>query len=160
MKHLITAFALTATVSTAQMLPFGNVGDYRIATVEGQQVCVMTLETLSAANKPMVYSFYATPFGQRWHVVGFADPSDLPSATVGVTVTVDGATTLQRNTQTSDGDFMLPFETLAEIEGHENAIADGETLEIAMAEASDQVTLQLATHRIALKRMQDCLDAL
>lgn len=153
-------FSLTATTTLAQLVPYANADDYKIARVDGQQVCVMTIETDSVAAKPMIYSFYATPFGQRWHVIGYAAADDLGAETVDVTVSVDDQVTLARSTQAQDGDFMLPFENLSEIEGHEDALAEGDNLTIAIAETQDSLTLGLDIHRFALRRMQDCLDAI
>jgi len=74
-----------------------------------------------------------------------------------VVVTIDGEMTLDRVTEARDGDFMLPFQALAEIETHEARTRDGSVMRIAVG--GDHLDVPLADYRAALAALIACLDS-
>ena len=152
---LCSAFAAPAS---AQIVPFAEMAGYRVAHVEGSNICFAATTLRSEAEESMIYSYYQSAAGQRWHVAGYETAGVLTEATVKVGVLVDGVETLSRETETRDGDFMLPFETLAEIEGFEALISEGETMEIRVGDA-DRLLVPLADYRAALIAIAQCLTS-
>ena len=75
---------------------------------------------------------------------------------VSLNVSIDGTETLVRETETRDGDFMLPFEALEEIRGHEDLAKTGEAMVIAF-NGVDSLSVPLEDFREALASVQDCL---
>ena len=134
-----------------------EVAGYTVASSQELGFCFATTRALSEARETMVYSFYKTNDGRRWHVAGYGLEDRLSDPFVEVRVTIDDSETLgARETQTSDGDFMLPFQTLDEITAHEAAVASGETLTIFIGDR-DSLSLPLADYRAALDAIDTCL---
>ncbi|MEO9824820.1 MAG: hypothetical protein ABJF50_10440 [Paracoccaceae bacterium] len=159
--HLITAaaLALVTAPATAQIVPVAQVGPYRIMQVEDNNVCFAAIELLSAGQKPMIYSYYQTSQGQRWSVAGFASEMEIEDGNRIITVSIDGTETLSRETETRGGDFLLPFEALAEIEAHEALVETGLTMTIAVGDF-DSVDVGLNDLRLALDATDKCLAEL
>ena len=151
--------ALTAAPVAAQIVPVAEVGPYRIMQVEDNDVCFAAIELLSAGQKPMIYSHYATTQGQRWSVAGFASEMEIEDGMRTITVTIDGTETISRETETRGGDFLLPFEALDEIEAHEAMVETGLTMTIAVGDY-DSVDVGLNDLRLALAATADCLAGL
>ena len=145
-----------AASATAQIVPVAEAGPYQIMKEESQEVCFAATELSSNAGKLMVYSYYATTQGQRWNVVGYASEAELDDGTITISVAVDGTETVSRETQTSGGDFLLPFEVLSEIEAHEALVETGEVMSITVGDF-DGVDVPLDDHRVALEAMTNCL---
>ena len=157
---ILATFALThGAPAHAQIVQVGKAAGYQIASVPEQGVCFAALETVSEAGKPMVYSYYQTGAGQRWHVAGYTYASDLPDGDVTVTVQIDDTTTLSRATETRDGDFMLPFAALDEIEAHENLVPEGEAMTLTVND-DDRLVIPLNNYRVAYDAIQSCLTSL
>ena len=163
MKHTALIFATLVLTNAgpahAQVVPVGEAAGYQIASVPSQGVCFAALQTVSEAGKPMVYSYYQTGVGQRWHVAGYIFASELPDGDVTVTVQIDETTTLSRATETRDGDFMLPFAALDEIEAHENLVPEGEAMTLTVND-DDRLVIPLDDYRAAYVAIQSCLTSL
>ena len=144
----------------AQIVPFGDIAGYKIARVQSQGICFAALETRSLGDQAMVYTYYQTATGRRWHVAGFGSSQELPNGEVAVEVAIDGEVTLARPTEARDGDFMLPFEALAEITAHEALIETGDQMTISINHGADNLVIALVDHRAALGAIQACLGAL
>ena len=157
---LASTAALVANAANAQIVPYTEVAGYKIARVEGNNVCFGVAELTSIGDHPMIYSYYQTDDSRRWHVAGYASDAHLEGTTVAVRVTIDDAVTIERETQTREGDFMLPFEALAEIEGHEALVATGETMVIDVNGGEDQLVVPLSDFRAALAAINNCLITL
>jgi hypothetical protein len=153
------ALALTAAPAAAQIVPVAEVGPYRIMQVDDSAVCFAAVELLSANQKPMIYSYYQTTQGQRWNVAGFASEMEIKDGMRTITVTIDGTETISRETETRGGDFLLPFEALAEIEAHEVLVETGLTMTISIGDY-DSVDIGLNDLRLALDATADCLAGL
>ncbi len=152
--------ASLASPAAAQIIPFADIAGYKIARVQSQGICFAALETRSLGSQAMVYTYYQRATGQRWHVAGFGSSEELPNGEVAVEVSIDGEVTLSRSTEARDGDFMLPFEALAEITAHEALIETGDQMTISVNKGSDKLAIGLADHRAALGAIQACLSAL
>lgn len=153
---LFASIVGSACPAMAQIVPVTDAGPYQIMKEESQEVCFAATELSSNAGKLMVYSYYATTQGQRWNVVGYASEAELDDGTIMITVAVDGTETVSRETQTSGGDFLLPFEVLSEIEAHEALVEAGEVMAITIGDV-DAVDVPLDDHRVALEAMANCL---
>lgn len=153
---LSLALMVGAAPLDAQIVPVTEVGEYQIMKEENQQVCFAATELLSAQKKPMIYTYYASTQGQRWNVAGYASPIELEAGMITITVSVDGTETISRETVTRDGDFLLPFEALEELEAHEAQIKTGQVMLIAIGDV-DTVEVPLDAHRVALEAIADCL---
>lgn len=156
---LTTALAATATSSAAQIVPVEQAGPYRIMRVESRKVCFAAVELMSEANKPMIYSYYATSLGQRWNVAGYASETEIENDVIGIAVAIDDTETVSRETETQGGDFLLPFEALAEIEAHEALLKTGDVMSISIG-GDDTLLVPLDDHRLALEAMSQCLATL
>ena len=99
-----------------------------------------------------------TRAGQRWHVAGYGSNERLADGEAEVEVTIDGQVTLTRVTEARDGDFMLPFAALEEIEGHEARVRVGNIMRIAIN--GDHLDVPLENYRAALAALTTCLNAL
>lgn len=148
----------TAGAAAAQMVPYADIAGFKIARVEEPRICLAALEKPSEAGRKMIYTYYQTAAGQRWHVAGYDDPAHLTASEVALTVTVDTAFTLERRTEAREGDFMFPFASLEELLAFEASIPDGETLIISTGE--DQLNIDLGDMRAALGAITACLGAL
>ena len=157
LAQITIALALSATTANAQIVPHSEVGEYNIAHVISGALCYAVLQQKSVGGEPMIYTYYETKIGQRWHVLGYADPQKITDASVNITIDIDDTETLKRETPTSDGDFMFPFANLDEIQAHEALIETGAVKSIAIAETGDTFEIQLEQHRAALSGLQDCL---
>ena len=144
----------------AQIVPFADVAGYKIARIQSQRICFAAIELDSAGGHPMVFTYYKNATGQRWNVAGYVSADVLEEASTNVEVSVDGDVTLARETEVRDGDFMLPFEALSEIQAHEAKIKTGEAMKISINQGSDQLLIALKDHRAALGAIQACLGAL
>lgn len=160
MHAFVAAALIMATPSNAQIVPYAEIAGYQIARIESQNVCFAATEISSDAGHLMVYSYYQSKTGQRWHVAGYALENQLSGNRVAMRVTIDGTVTLERETETREGDFMLPFETLPEIEGHEALVKTGETLNITLNGDADALSLPLSDYRAALGAIATCLNSL
>ena len=160
-SRLLAAAALVlAAPASAQIVLFADIAGYKIARIESQNVCFAATELGSEAGHRMVYSYYQTKTGQRWHVAGYALENQLQGDRVAVRVSIGDTVTLERETEARDGDFMLPFEALPEIEAHEALIRTGDTMVIAIDGDSDALSLPLGDYRAALGAIAACLNAL
>lgn len=155
----LSAVLLAAGPARAQIVPFADVAGYKVAKLPTQHLCFAAVELRSAADHPMIYSYFQTLAGQRWHVASYGSSAELSDGAVEVEVSIDGQVTLARTTEARDGDFMLPFEAVAEIEGHEALIPTGETMRISV-NGEDHLLVDLQDHRAALGAIQACLNAL
>lgn len=153
----VALFLLWAAPAAAQIVPFTDVAGYNVARVTGQNLCVAATDLRSQSGRGMVYSYYQTMAGQRWHVAGYASNEQLTDGEAAVVVSIDGEVTLDRVTEARDGDFMLPFATLAEIEGHEARVRDGSVMRIAIN--GDHLDVPLAEYRAALAALTACLNS-
>ncbi len=157
LTQITFALICAGSIASAQIVPFEETGEYRIAKVVSGNLCYAALKSQSVAGKPMVYTYYETKIGQRWHVLGYGKDAELEMPMVNITIDIDGETTLARETQTSDSDFMFPFENLEELQAYE-ALRDTGTLQtVTIAENGDKFELQLEPYRAALATLQDCL---
>ncbi|MEO1563801.1 MAG: hypothetical protein AAFR98_10235 [Pseudomonadota bacterium] len=150
---------LSATISSAQVVPFDDTDTYEVAKIANKGVCFAATKVLSENKRPMVYTYYHTVNDQRWHVLGYEINDTISTPTVTLAVDVDGETTLLRETITQNSDFMLPFENLDEISHHEALSATGAGMNVSIVETDDRVTIDLVTYRTALELMQDCLTS-
>ena len=140
----------------AQVTPFAEVAGYNVAQVENSPVCFAAVQLPSDKGDEMLYTYYQAQAGQRWHVIGYVADIALGNQSVSLNVSIDGTETLVRETETRDGDFMLPFEALEEIRGHEDLAKTGEAMVIAF-NGVDSLSVPLADFREALALVQDCL---
>lgn len=145
------------TPATAQVSPYAEVAGYNIARVESSAVCFAAVQLPSENGDDMLYTYYQAQAGQRWHVAGYVEDGVLTMPAVSVSVSIDGVETLLRDTETRDGDFMLPFEALAEIQGHEKLVETGDAMVIALGD-TDSLTVPLGDYRAALGAVQTCLN--
>ncbi|MGI9389438.1 MAG: hypothetical protein ACR2O1_05205 [Boseongicola sp.] len=157
---LLAAAITLGLPAAAQIVPFGDIAGYKIARIQSKGICFAALEIRSTGDQAMVYTYYQTVTGQRWHVAGFGSSEELRNGEVALEVAIDGQVTLARSTEARDGDFMLPFEALNEITEHEALVETGDQLTISINEGSDQLEIGLADHRAALGAIQACLSAL
>ncbi len=153
-------FALAASPALAQIVSYAETAGYKIARIDSQGVCFAAAELRSDAGAAMIYSYYATTAGQRWHVLSYPSSEQLPDGMVSVVVEVDGETTLSRETEARGGDFMLPFEALAEITGHEEKVTGGDEMAVSVGDGADTLRVPLSDYRAALEVIQACLAAL
>ena len=158
-RSLALLFALLAPAAPlgAQIIPVTETSDYQIMKEDSQQVCFAATELLSAQKKPMIFTHYASTQGQRWSVAGYASAMELASGMINISVAVDGTETISRETVTRDGDFLLPFETLEELEAHEALISAGTAMSITIGDV-DTVDVALDAFRVALEAMANCLQ--
>ncbi|NNE81885.1 MAG: hypothetical protein HKN18_16575 [Silicimonas sp.] len=154
------AVVLLANPTSAQIVPYKDIAGYKVARVESQNVCFAAAEFGSDEGHQMLYSYYQTSSGQRWHVAGYASEARLAGDEVAVRVTIDGTVTLERATETRQGDFMLPFEALPEIQAHEALVQTGETMEISVNDGDDTLRVPLSDYRAALGAIAACLNSL
>ena len=155
----VALLACLATPAAAQVTPYAEIDGYSVASVDGQGTCLAATELTSDAGQIMVYTYYQTNRGQRWHVAGFVSNAQLPDGEVAIRAEIDGTETVARMTAAQNGDFMLPFETLPEIEGHEALVKTGEVLTIHAGD-TDTLRIPLNDYRAALGAIQACLKAL
>ncbi|MDA8586372.1 hypothetical protein N9L47_08900 [Rhodobacteraceae bacterium] len=137
-------------------MPYSEIAGYSIAQVENSGVCFAAAKLTSDNGDDMLYTYYQAQAGQRWHVAGYVEAGVLQASNVGVDVSIDGTQTLMRETETRDGDFMLPFEALAEIRDHEKLVKTGETMVIGIG-GSDRLRVPLGDYRAALGGVLACL---
>lgn len=156
----LAAACLIGSPAHAQIVPFAEIAGYTVARVQSQGICFAAVELNSIGGHPMVYTYYQTAAGQRWNVAGYKSGDILPDERAEIEVSVDDEVTLARDTEVRNGDFMLPFEALEEIQAHEAKIRSGQTMNISINEGSDQLVIGLADHRAALGAIQTCLSAL
>ena len=150
---------LFAAPASAQFTTKDEVAGYEVAHVEETNVCFIAKQFASEAGRPMIYSFYRTNQGQRWHVAGYELVKVLEGPQVSLRVSIDGTETLARVTETRDGDFMLPFERLEEIEAHEALVESGAHMEIQVGNI-DTLIVPLGDFRQALSALDACLAAI
>lgn len=143
------------TPAFAQVTPFAEVSGYNIAQVEDSAVCFAAIQLPSENGDEMLYTYYQAQAGQRWHVAGYVE-SVFSVESVVVNLSVDGVETLSRETETRDGDFMFPFETLDEIQTHETLVKSGDTMVIKVGD-TDSLAVPLWDYRAALAAVQSCL---
>lgn len=143
----------------AQVIPFEETDTYDIAKVASRGFCFAATQLKSQNSHAVVYTYYQTVAGQRWHVVSYADASILGDGAQSLRVSIDGDLTLERATEARDGDFMLPFETLDEITAHEKRSAMGASKVIALTDVADTITLDLEAFRAIIPIMRECLVA-
>lgn len=144
----------------AQVVPQGEVAGFKIAKLVENRMCTAAWEGKSRKGHPVLYTYYGTAIGQRWHVAGFATPENLGLDAVTVGLGFDGTEQFARETEVRDGDFMFPFATLEEVETFEAAIPDAETLNVDLAEAGDGIDIPVADFRAALGAIRVCLTSL
>lgn len=160
MVTALLACVLAAAPAAAQVIPHEEIAGYTVASSNELNFCFATTKATSAAGETMVYSFYKTNDGRRWHVAGYENRARLSDPTVTIGVAIDNVETLAaRETPTQDGDFMLPFAALDEITGHEAAVETGETLTISI-DQDDSLSLPLIDYRFAVQSIDDCLAKL
>lgn len=157
---LLTASCFFGFPVHAQIIPFGDIAGYKVARVQSQGVCFAAIELNSATGHPMVYTYYQRATGQRWNVAGYKSGDILTDASAEIEVSVDDDVTLAREAEVRNGDFMLPFEALVEIEAHEARIHTGEQMTISINDGFDHLVIGLEEHRAALGAIQACLNAL
>lgn len=152
--------ALLAVPATAQQIePFSDASGYSVARVMGQPVCFASLRSESASGQEFIYSYFQTNVGQRWHTIGYVEPTSLLTGTATLRVSVDAELALDRATETRDGDFMLPFQALEEITALEAMVPEGVYMTIEVAENNDTIAIELARYRDALVAIDACLGA-
>lgn len=154
---LVAAIAALTAPAFAQVSPFAEVAGYDIAAIPENGVCFAVVQLQSEAGETMIYSYYQTVAGQRWHVASYANVDLSEDGTVAIRVSIDGAETLARDTETRDGDFMLPFEALPEIQAHETLTETGTAMVIEIGK-TDSLTVPLGDFRSALGSTQSCLE--
>jgi len=157
---LLAATSVFGLPAYAQIVPFADIAGYTVARVQSQGICFAAVELNSVGGHSMVYTYYQTATGQRWNVAGYKSDDILTDAVTEIEVSIDDDVTLLRDTETRNGDFMLPFESLEEIQAHEAKIRTGETMHISINDGSDQLAVGLVDHRAALGAIQACLSAL
>ena len=160
----ILAWVITApTIAVAQITPFAESNSYEIAKVASKGFCFAAAQMRSESDNPMLYTFYKTVAGQRWHVLGFEKTGIINDGELGLKVGIDGVETLKNSTETRDGDFMLPFRTVDEIRSHEKLLDEGRLMRVDISspigEPIDTVTVQLENYRAALAIMNDCVQS-
>ena len=147
------------TTQTGYLL-IADISGYTVARVQSQGICFAAIEQDSATGHPMVYTYYQTATGQRWNVAGYKSGEVLTDLSAAIEVSIDGDVTLDREAEVRNGDFMLPFEALPEIQVHEAKILSGDEMIISINKGSDQLVIGLDEHRAALGAIQACLSAL
>ena len=157
---LAMAFCLGAAPVAAQIMPVAEVAGYKVARIGSQNVCFAAAELKSEAGSGVLYGYYTNKTGQRWHVLTYEAAADLPDGPLPVVVTIDGEETLARDTVAQGGDFMLPFEVLAEIEGHEARVATGAEMVVSIQGGEDALRVDLDDYRAALDAIETCLTAM
>ena len=155
---LVAAITALTGPAFAQVAPFDEVAGYDIAAIPDNGVCFGVVQLQSEAGATMIYSYYQTVAGQRWHVASYANVDLSDSETVAIRVAIDGTETLVRDAETRDGDFMLPFQALDEIQAHEQLTLTGTSMVIGIGDA-DSLTVPLEDFRAALSVIQSCIEA-
>jgi len=155
-----TVLALMATPAVAQIMPVADVAGYQVARIGSQNVCFAAAELKSDGGSGVIYGYYTNNTGQRWHTFSYSTDAKLPNGALPVLVTVDGETTLERDTVAQNGDFMLPFEVRAEIENHEARVAEGDEMVVSILGGEDTLSIDLEDYRAALGAIETCLAAM
>ena len=158
--RLFFAAALVATPAVAQIMPVADVAGYQVARIGSQNVCFAVTELESEGGAGVIYGYYTNKTGQRWHTLSFSTEGDVLNGPLPVTVTIDGDVTLERDTVAQNGDFMLPFEVRAEIEGHEAMVAEGDEMVVSIRGGEDALRVDLDDYRAALGAIDTCLSAI
>jgi hypothetical protein len=155
-----TLFALVFVASfghstSAQVVPIETVDGYKIARIVSADICFAVTDLRSAQNYDMVFSYYHAKSGQRWQVGGYLSSLDHPEATDTLIITIDGDLKLTRDIELSDGDFMVPFESLQELQAFERNIETASTLEFGLNKDSFEIDLE--KYRVAIQATLDCV---
>ncbi len=142
--------------STAQVVPIESVAGYEIARIVSADVCFAVGDFKSEQGKDMVISYYRAKTGQRWQVAGYLSALDHPAASDTLSIVIDEASTLTRNVEIRDGDFIVPFETLEELEAFERGVESGTTLTLDLEQDSFKIDLEI--YRSAIDATIACVD--
>ena len=142
--------------SSAQVVPMEDVAGYKIARIVSADVCFAVADLQSAQNHDIVFSYYRAKSGQRWQVGGYLSAQDHPATSDTVTISIDGDLKLTRNVQFKDGDFIVPFESLVELENYERDIEIGAILTFGLEK--DSFDIELVKFRAAIEATQVCVD--
>lgn len=151
----LAAVLLTAP-AMADVIPFETVAGYKIAHVTSADVCFAVSNLKSEKGLDMAYSYYRKKSGQRWQVAGYLSALDHPATTDELTIDFDGDDKLTRTVEFRDGDFMVPFEALAELQAFEADVEAGEILTYELTD--DAFSLPLSNLRAAIDGVIRCLE--
>lgn len=155
---LIAIFFTSAfwQTSSAQVVPMDDVAGYKIARIISADVCFAVANLRSAQNHDIVFSYYRAKSGQRWQVGGYLSALDHPATSDTVTIAIDRDPKLTRDVVFKDGDFIVPFESLLELQTYERDIEGGAILTFSLE--NDSFEIELLKFRAAIEATQTCVD--
>lgn len=142
----------------AQVVPVETVAGYKIARVESADVCFAVINLKSEKNYDIAFSYYRSKTGQRWQVGGYLSSLDHPKPADRLSITFDGDIKLTRDVEFRDGDFIVPFEALAELQAFEKDVENGKMLVFGFEQDSFKIPLQ--AYRQAIKSVISCTAAI
>ena len=157
LKAMLTTLAcfVFSTPAVSQVVPIETVAGYKIARVESSGVCFAVTNLRSTQNEDIAFSYYQAKTGQRWQVGGYLSPLIHPEPDDVLTITFDDDLKLTRPIEFRDGDFMVPFEALAELEAFEHDVENSDTLIFGLNE--DSIELDLRKYRKAITAVIKCV---
>lgn len=158
--HLNTILAISicfvfSTPAVSQVVPIKTVAGYKIARIESSGVCFAVTNLRSTQNEDIAFSYYRAKTGQRWQVGGYLSPLIHPKPDDVLTITFDDDLKLTRAIEFRDGDFMVPFEALAELEAFEQDVENSDKLIFGLKE--DSIEIDLKKYRKAIAAVIKCV---
>lgn len=148
-------FFVFSSPAVSQVVPIETVAGYKIARVESSGVCFAVTNLRSTQNADIAFSYYQAKTGQRWQVGGYLSALIHPEPDDVLTITFDDDLKLTRPIEFRDGDFMVPFEALAELEAFEQDVENSDTLIFGLKE--DSIELDLKKYRKAIAAVIECV---
>ena len=150
----LTCFVFS-TPAVSQVVPIETVAGYKIARVESSEVCFAVTNLRSTQNANIAFSYYHAKTGQRWQVGGYISSLIHPEPDDVLTITFDDDLKLTRPIEFSDGDFMVPFQALAELEAFERDVENSDMLIFGLKE--DSIEIDLRKYRKAIAAVIKCV---
>ncbi|MDG2339972.1 MAG: hypothetical protein P8L32_02080, partial [Paracoccaceae bacterium] len=129
---------------------------YEIARIVSSDVCFAVADFGSQQGHDMVISYYRAKTGQRWQVAGYLSGFDHPSASDTLSIVIDEISSLTREVEIRDGDFIVPFESLEELEAFEHNVESGTTLTFELEQ--DSFSIDLEAYRAAIDATKTCVN--
>ncbi|MDG2257044.1 MAG: hypothetical protein P8L68_00915 [Paracoccaceae bacterium] len=142
----------------AQVVPIETASGYEIARIVSADVCFAVGDFKSENGHDMVISYYRARTGQRWQVAGYLSAEDHPEESDTVSIVIDGKKSLTRVVEIREGDFIVPFESLEELEAFERDVENGTMLTFELEQ--DSFNIELESYRSAIGATIACVDAI
>ena len=155
---VVGAVVIVTNLASAQVVPIETVAGYKIARIESANVCFAVVNIRSRKNYDMAFSYYRSKTGQRWQVGGYLSALDHSDPKDRLTISFDGDQKLSRDVEFRDGDFIVPFEALAELQAFERDVEKGKTLVFGFKQ--DSLEIPLPAYRQAIKSVISCAAAI